>query len=380
MAWSHVTWAYTSAWSEAVAHWYGLAWFDRYLYGDLRRDPATGLPSRRGLTGTQRATMNYEAIPGHGVSKKFRSAWSLGGAACPDMVAGCSQRAAPAEEDEEDRPARLRLTTRAARPRAPRAPPRPRGPAPARRGGSRRSPSTRGCARRPASTVVRRAVADRVHDLAAGDALARADVQGRVARERRRRVGLGRPSAGSRRAASAGTSSPSASSARSAPRVAQVAEQDRAREAAVRADEQPAVAAAAGVEREHLLVARPRAVDAAAAEELDARDLQRRRGQPRRGRRRAAPASDAPSDAGLLAAAAPRARRRCRGARRTRRRRARPGALVRSSSSTRIPRPTSRPAVRARSTSGADAGGDDDEVGRRAPRRRRADGATGRRR
>ena len=93
MAWSHVTWAYTSVWSEAVAHWYGLAWFDRYLYGDLRRDPATGLPSAGGLTGTERTTMNYEAIPGHGVSKKFRSAWSLGTVTCPDMVAGCTRQA-----------------------------------------------------------------------------------------------------------------------------------------------------------------------------------------------------------------------------------------------------------------------------------------------
>ena len=95
MAWSHVTWAYTSVWSEAVAHWYGLAWFDRYLYGDLRRDPATGVPTRGGLTGTARATMEYEAIPGRGVSKKFRSAWSLGGVVCPDMVAGCSESARP---------------------------------------------------------------------------------------------------------------------------------------------------------------------------------------------------------------------------------------------------------------------------------------------
>ena len=93
MAWSHVTWAYTSVWSEAVAHWYGLAWFDRYLYGDLRRDPATGLPSKRGLTGTERATTNYEAIPGHGLSKKFRSGWSLGSASCLDMVAGCTAKA-----------------------------------------------------------------------------------------------------------------------------------------------------------------------------------------------------------------------------------------------------------------------------------------------
>ena len=93
MAWSHVTWAYTSVWSEAVAHWYGLAWFDRYLYGDMRRDPATGLPSASGLTGTQRTTLSYEAIPGHGLSKKFRSAWSLGGVSCVDMVAGCSAQA-----------------------------------------------------------------------------------------------------------------------------------------------------------------------------------------------------------------------------------------------------------------------------------------------
>jgi hypothetical protein len=103
MAWSHVSWAYTSVWSEAVAHWYGLAWFDRYLYGDLRRDPATGLPSADGQTGTERATLTYEAIPGHGVSKKFRSAWSLGGATCLDMVAGCTETApstAPPAEGE----------------------------------------------------------------------------------------------------------------------------------------------------------------------------------------------------------------------------------------------------------------------------------------
>jgi dienelactone hydrolase len=105
MAWSHVTWAYTSVWSEAVAHWYGLAWFDRYLHGDLRRDPATGLPSADGQTGTERATLNYEAIPGHGVSKKFRSAWHLGGVECPDMVAGCEHEApstAPGPDPEPD--------------------------------------------------------------------------------------------------------------------------------------------------------------------------------------------------------------------------------------------------------------------------------------
>ena len=40
MAWSHVTWAYTASWSEQVAFHYALAWFDRYLYGDRRRDGA----------------------------------------------------------------------------------------------------------------------------------------------------------------------------------------------------------------------------------------------------------------------------------------------------------------------------------------------------
>jgi hypothetical protein len=81
MAWSHVTWAYTAAWSEQVAFHYALAWFDRYLMGDRRRD---------GLTGTQRVkqVLRVDAA-GHGVSKKFRSAYVLDGKACTDMVAGC---------------------------------------------------------------------------------------------------------------------------------------------------------------------------------------------------------------------------------------------------------------------------------------------------
>jgi dienelactone hydrolase len=94
LAWSHVTWAYTSTWSEPVAFWYALAWFDRYLYADMARKD--GLPDPAGLTATQRVTMNYEAIPGHGVSKKFLSAYSLGGFTCGDMVGrdGCTQPAA----------------------------------------------------------------------------------------------------------------------------------------------------------------------------------------------------------------------------------------------------------------------------------------------
>ena len=86
MAWSHVTWAYTSTWSEEVALWYALAWFDRYLAGDVAR--IDGIPVKKGgLTGTQRVTMNYSAVGDHGVSKKFRSAYSIGGATCADMVA-----------------------------------------------------------------------------------------------------------------------------------------------------------------------------------------------------------------------------------------------------------------------------------------------------
>src|SRR4051794_24921520 len=84
LAWSHVTWAYTSTWSEEVALWYALGWFDRYLYDDIaRRD---GIPKKKGLTGTQRVTMNFSAVGDHGVSKKFRSAYSIAGASCADMV------------------------------------------------------------------------------------------------------------------------------------------------------------------------------------------------------------------------------------------------------------------------------------------------------
>ncbi len=79
LAWSHVTWSYTSTWSEAVALHYSLAWFDRYLYGDMER---------AGATGTQRLRENYDAGGGHGLSRKFRSAYSLGGDECLDMVAG----------------------------------------------------------------------------------------------------------------------------------------------------------------------------------------------------------------------------------------------------------------------------------------------------
>ena len=81
LAWAHVTWSYTSTWSEEVALHYALAWFDRYLYGDMQRG---------GATGTQRLTQTYDAGGGHGVSRKFRSAYSLDGGAtqCLDMVAG----------------------------------------------------------------------------------------------------------------------------------------------------------------------------------------------------------------------------------------------------------------------------------------------------
>ena len=82
MAWSHVTWAYTASWSEQVAFHYALGWFDRYLQDDFKRG---------GRTGTERVTSLFKAdADGHGVSKKFRSAFSLdkGKIACADMVAG----------------------------------------------------------------------------------------------------------------------------------------------------------------------------------------------------------------------------------------------------------------------------------------------------
>lgn len=84
MAWSHVTWAYTAAWSEQVAQHYALAWFDRYLMKDVERD---------GASGTERLKQVFKAdAAGHGVSKKYRSAWSIGKDRCDDMVAagpGC---------------------------------------------------------------------------------------------------------------------------------------------------------------------------------------------------------------------------------------------------------------------------------------------------
>jgi hypothetical protein len=80
LAWSHVTGSYTSTWSEPVALHYSLAWFDRYLMGDLERS---------GLTGTQRLKLNLDAGGGHGLSRKYRSAYSLGAdGECLDMLAG----------------------------------------------------------------------------------------------------------------------------------------------------------------------------------------------------------------------------------------------------------------------------------------------------
>lgn len=82
MAWSHVFGAYTASWSERVALHYALAWFDRYLYADMERG---------GETGTERLRRVFDADgEGHGLSKKYRSAYSLGEAACDDMVAGCA--------------------------------------------------------------------------------------------------------------------------------------------------------------------------------------------------------------------------------------------------------------------------------------------------
>lgn len=87
LAWSHVSWAYTSTWSEAVAAWYSLAWFDRYLHGDVRR--RDGEPRADGETGTARLTRDYDAVGTHGLSAKYTSAWTLGGVACADMTTTC---------------------------------------------------------------------------------------------------------------------------------------------------------------------------------------------------------------------------------------------------------------------------------------------------
>jgi hypothetical protein len=100
MAWSHVTWAYTASWSEQVAFHYALAWFDRYLYGDRRRE---------GRTGSERlATVLRVDDAGHGVSKKFRSAYALGGARCDDMVAGGTGCRTPAKPKSKLRRKRRR--------------------------------------------------------------------------------------------------------------------------------------------------------------------------------------------------------------------------------------------------------------------------------
>lgn len=87
LAFSHVSWSYTSTWSEAVASWYALAWFDRYLAGDVRRKD--GEVRADGETGTQRLTRDFDAVGDHGLSEKYLSAWSLGGATCPDMTKPC---------------------------------------------------------------------------------------------------------------------------------------------------------------------------------------------------------------------------------------------------------------------------------------------------
>ena len=78
LAWSHVTWSYTSTWSEEVAFFYALAWFDKYLVGDLERD---------GVSASTRVTSNYESSesPGHGLSRKYLSAYSIGGSYCRDQ-------------------------------------------------------------------------------------------------------------------------------------------------------------------------------------------------------------------------------------------------------------------------------------------------------
>ena len=101
LAWSHVPWSYTAVWSEEVALHYSLAWFDRYLLGNKRRD---------GRTAEQRLTGNYAAKElgpqkavepskrSHGVSRKYNSAYDVASAkgggrwTCADMVGrtGCT--------------------------------------------------------------------------------------------------------------------------------------------------------------------------------------------------------------------------------------------------------------------------------------------------
>ena len=102
MAWSHVTWAYTSSWSEAVALYYSLAWFDRYLYGDMARKDGLPRKARRGgVTATRRLTTDFDAVGDHGLSQKYRSAYAFRDLArpaagyaytCDDMTgrAGCT--------------------------------------------------------------------------------------------------------------------------------------------------------------------------------------------------------------------------------------------------------------------------------------------------
>lgn len=82
LAWSHVTWSYTSTWSEEIALHYALAWFDRYLAADHVRG---------GKSATARLKENHESVesPGHGLSKKYASAYHLDGVECRNMVAGC---------------------------------------------------------------------------------------------------------------------------------------------------------------------------------------------------------------------------------------------------------------------------------------------------
>jgi len=119
------------------------------------------------------------------------------------------------------------------------------------------------------------AVADRVDDLAARDALAVADVDRRVCVVRLR----ARSAAGAEPVEElAGHLFAVGQQGSQLLRVAQVAEQDRARETAVGADQQPAVVAAAGVEREQFVVA-ILVLDAPAAEQVDSGDLERRRGR-----------------------------------------------------------------------------------------------------
>lgn len=78
LASSHVIWSYTATWSEEISLFDTLAWFAKYLAAGLERG---------GATATQRLQSNHESSesPGHGLSRKVLSAYSVGGDCCRDQ-------------------------------------------------------------------------------------------------------------------------------------------------------------------------------------------------------------------------------------------------------------------------------------------------------